>query len=538
KDLMVLNELYTVMATDALTTSHPLSFREDEINTPAQISEVFDSIAYSKGASVLRMLSNFLTENVFKDGLQSYLHTFAYGNTVYLDLWSHLQEAVGRNNVQLPDSISNIMDRWTLQMGFPVVTVNTLTGTINQSHFLLDPTSKVERPSTFNYTWIIPITWMTDKNSVEQYWLTKVSETNDQFKVNSPSWLLLNLNVSGYFRVNYNQENWEQLLSQLSNDHEVIPVINRAQIIDDAFNLARAKYVNVTLALSTTRFLSNETAYMPWEAALNNLNYFQLMFDRSEVFGVMTKYIQKQVLPLFYYYKNITNGWANIPEGLMDQYNEINAISTACSYGIAECQDLSTTYFHQWQLNVTNNPIPPNLRSSIYCSIVATGGEEAWDFIWERFKEATIVSEADKLRTALSCSTHPWILNRYLQYTLDPNKIRKQDATATINSIASNVVGQPLAWDFIRGNWRMLFTQYGGGSFSFSRLILSVTQRFSTEFELQQLEQFKEDNQDIGFGSGTRALEQALERTRTNINWVKENQDTVLSWFKAETESS
>ncbi|GAB0194319.1 aminopeptidase N [Grus japonensis] len=538
KDLMVLNELYTVMATDALTTSHPLSFREDEINTPAQISEVFDSIAYSKGASVLRMLSNFLTENVFKDGLQSYLHTFAYGNTVYLDLWSHLQEAVGRNNVQLPDSISNIMDRWTLQMGFPVVTVNTLTGTVNQSHFLLDPTSKVERPSTFNYTWIIPITWMTDKNSGEQYWLTKVSETNDQFKVKSPSWLLLNLNVSGYFRVNYNQENWEQLLSQLSNDHEVIPVINRAQIIDDAFNLARAKYVNVTLALSTTRFLSNETAYMPWEAALNNLNYFQLMFDRSEVFGVMTKYIQKQVLPLFYYYKNITNGWANIPEGLMDQYNEINAISTACSYGIAECQDLSTTYFHQWQLNVTNNPIPPNLRSSIYCSIVATGGEEAWDFIWERFKEATIVSEADKLRTALSCSTHPWILNRYLQYTLDPNKIRKQDATATINSIASNVVGQPLAWDFIRGNWRMLFTQYGGGSFSFSRLILSVTQRFSTEFELQQLEQFKEDNQDIGFGSGTRALEQALERTRTNINWVKENQDTVLSWFKAETESS
>lgn len=45
---MVLNEVYVVMATDALTTSHPLSFREDEINTPAEISEVFDTIAYSK----------------------------------------------------------------------------------------------------------------------------------------------------------------------------------------------------------------------------------------------------------------------------------------------------------------------------------------------------------------------------------------------------------------------------------------------------------------------------------------------------------
>ncbi|XP_063203100.1 aminopeptidase N [Chroicocephalus ridibundus] len=534
KDLMVLNEVYAVMATDALATSHPLTFSEEEINTPAQISEVFDSIAYSKGASVLRMLSDFLTEDVFREGLQTYISTFAYSNTKYTDLWQHLQQAVEKNNVVLPSSIGGIMDTWTLQMGFPVVTVNTLDGTISQKHFLLDPNSKVDRPSPFNYSWIVPVTWMTNEAMGDRYWLTKVSDTNDTFKVGSARWLLLNLNVSGYFRVNYNQENWDQLLAQLSSNHQVIPVINRAQIIDDAFNLARAKYVNVTLALSTTRFLSQETEYMPWEAALNNLHYFQLMFDRSEVFGVMTKYIRKQVTPLFDHYKNITGNWNDIPEDLMDQYNEINAISTACSYGIAECQDLATNYYRQWQQNISHNPIPPNLRSSIYCSIVATGGEEAWTFIWDKFQEATVVSEADKLRTALSCSREPWILNRYLQYTLDPKKIRKQDATATINSIASNVVGQPLAWDFIRGNWKTLFSQYGGGSFSFSRLILSVTQRFSTEFELQQLQQFKEDNQDVGFGSGTRALEQALERTRANINWVNENQQTVLSWFQGE----
>ncbi|KAM9275352.1 aminopeptidase N [Morus bassanus] len=539
KDLMVLNEVYVVMATDALATSHPLSFHEDEINTPAQISEVFDNIAYSKGASVLRMLSDFLTEDVFKEGLQSYLHTFAYGNTVAKDLWVHLQKAVTKNNISLPSSISDIMDYWTLQMGFPVVTVNTVTGRVSQEHFLLGNASAVERPSIFNYTWIVPITWMKhDAVAGDRYWLTTRTEINRQFKVSNSSWLLLNLNVSGYFRVNYNQENWDQLIQQLLNNHQVIPVINRAQIIDDAFNLARAKYINVTVALRTTQFLSWETAYMPWEAALNNLRYFQLMFDRSEVFGVMSKYIQNQVMPLFNYYKNITNDWSTIPSGLMDQYNEINAISTACSYGIPECKNLATKYFNLWQKNVTMNPIPPNLRSSIYCSIVATGGQDAWHFIWERFKEATVVSEADKLRTALSCSPHPWILNRYLQYTLDPSKIRKQDATATINSIASNVVGQPLAWDFIRGNWRMLFTQYGGGSFSFSRLILAVTQRFSTEFELRQLEQFKAENQDIGFGSGTRALEQALERTKANIEWVKENKQTVLDWFQQQTRTS
>ncbi|NXO80655.1 AMPN Aminopeptidase, partial [Sitta europaea] len=535
KDLMVLNELHAVMSTDALASSHPLSFREEEINTPAQISEVFDSIAYSKGASVLRMLSSFLSEDIFKEGLQSYLHTFSYSNTVYNDLWVHLQEAVEKNKVTLPANISTIMDRWTLQMGFPVVTVDTRSGAVNQAHFLLDPTSSVDRPSVFNYTWIIPITWMTgSSHGNSSYWLTTVTDTNNDFKLSSPNWLLLNLNVTGYFRVNYNQENWDQLLSQLGTNHMVVPVINRAQIIDDAFNLARAKYVNVTLALNTTRFLSKEVEYMPWQAALSNLQYFQQMFDRSEVFGPMSRYMKKQVTPLFNYYKNLTQDWKVTPDGLMVQYNQINAISTACSYGVTECQELATNYLRQWQ-NSSTNPVPPNLRSAIYCSMVATGGEEAWDFLWQKFKEAPVVSEADKLRTALTCSPHPWILNRYLQYTLDPTKIRKQDATSTINSIASNVVGQPLAWDFIRGNWRTLFSQYGGGSFSFSRLILSVTQRFSSEFELQQLEQFKEDNQDIGFGSGTRALEQALERTRANINWVKENQATVLDWFEGQS---
>lgn len=45
------------------------------------------------------------------------------------------------------------------------------------------------------------------------------------------------------------------------------------------------------------------------------------------------------------------------PHGLSPpRYNEINAISTACSYGITECQDLATDYLRQWQQNVTNNP--------------------------------------------------------------------------------------------------------------------------------------------------------------------------------------
>ncbi len=241
--------------------------------------------------------------------------------------------------------------------------------------------------------------------------------------------------------------------------------------------------------------------------------------------------MKKQVTPLFEYFKNLTHNWTQRPPTLMEQYNEVNAISTACSNGLQECGELASGLFREWMNDSLHNPIHPNLRSTIYCNAISRGGEEEWNFAWNQYRNATLVTEADKLRSALACSQELWILQRYLSYTLDPNLIRKQDATSTITSISSNVIGQTLAWDFVRSNWKKLFQDYGGGSFSFSNLIQGVTQRFSTEFELKQLEQFKEENKDVGFGSGTRALEQALERTKANIKWVNENKALVLEWF-------
>ncbi|XP_072421563.1 alanyl (membrane) aminopeptidase b, tandem duplicate 1 [Chiloscyllium punctatum] len=528
KDLIVLDEIYRVFAVDALASSHPLSSEETDINTPAQINELFDAISYSKGASVLRMLSDFLTEEIFVRGLNTYLRQFSYGNTIYTDLFEHLQKAVD-SSINLPTTVGKIMSRWTLQMGFPVITIDTTTGTVTQKHFLLDPNSTVTRPSKFNYTWIVPITWM--KGGIENStWLLDSQKTILEMKLDGKEWLVANINVTGYYRVNYDETNWKKLVNLLLTNHEHLPVINRAQIMADSFNLARAKYRETTAALDTTKYLVSELEYIPWQAALDNLAYFELMFDRTEVFGPMKKYMLQQVTPLYKYFENLTKNWTH-PNSLMDQYNQINAVRVACGYGLQDCETMAKTFYSQWMANPNDNPIPVNLKTSIYCSAIASGNEAEWNFAWKMFQNAKIATEADKLRSAMACTKHTWLLNRYLHYTLDSTKIRKQDATSTITSIASNVIGQSLAWDFVRANWRFIFEQYGGGSFSFSSLIKGVTQRFSTEFELSQLEQFKTENEDVGFGSGTRALEQALESTKANIRWVNENKEAVHDWF-------
>ncbi|KAM3926243.1 aminopeptidase N-like [Leptodactylus fuscus] len=532
KDLTVLYDIHGVMGVDALASSHPLTSKEEDVNSPAEISSLFDSITYSKGAAVLRMLSSFLTEEIFVQGLRTYLREFEYGSTVYTDLWRHLQMAIDRNGIQLGSSIEAIMNTWVLQMGFPVVTIDTTRGLIEQQHFLLDPNATVTRPSEFHYLWIVPITYIIGSQPQQNFWLKQPADIHEPFNLTGQgNWLLANINETGYYRVNYDDGNWDRLLNQLNVDHSAIPLINRAQIINDAFNLARAQIVSTTRALETTKFLAKEVEYMPWQAALSSLNYFIQMFDLTEVYGPMKAYMKQQATPLFEYFKRITNDWTKIPDTLTEQYNEINALSMACRYEIPECGQLVTRLFNEWKNSGVNN-IHPNLRYTVYCNAIQQGGVEEWNFAWEQFRNTTNAQEADKLRAALTCSKEPWILNRLLEFSLDPKMIRRQDTVSTINNVASNIIGQSLAWNFVRANWPKLRQQFGDSSFSFGGLITGISVRFSTEFDLKQLKQFKEDNKEVGFGTGARSLEQAIERTEANARWVNKNKAIVNQWFE------
>ncbi|KAG7523067.1 aminopeptidase N-like [Solea senegalensis] len=535
KDLMVLDDVHRVFAVDALTSSHPLSSEEDDIVLPEQISEQFDVVSYSKGAAVLRMLSDFLSEPVFVQGLSTYLSHFAYSNTVGNDLWRHLQTAAKANNVSLPHPVDDIMNRWVLQMGFPVVTIDTSTGNVSQTYFLLDPEPNITVSSPYKYEWLIPVRWMTsDEVQSDIWWLMEKHAVNLQMR-SGGSWVLANVNVTGFYRVNYDLGNWERLIAQLQSDHQVVPVLNRAQLVDDAFNLARAQLVSTTLALRTTSYLQGETEYIPWQSALNNLHYYDLMLDRTEVYQPMQEYMKTLVTPLFFYFKKETWNWTVVPDRLTDQYNQVNAINLACRTGVTECQNLTTTWFKQWMESPLNNPIDANLRSAVYCSAVAAGDEVEWEFGWSQFKNATVASEASKLMSALACTDNKQLLQRYLSYTLNPTMIRKQDATSVITSVASNRAGQSVAWDFVRDKWEFMFTQYGVGSFSFASIISGVTARFSTAAELQQLEAFVQEHGATGFGSASLAVEQALETTRANIKWLQKNKQEILDWFSSQT---
>ncbi|NP_001038326.1 alanyl (membrane) aminopeptidase-like b isoform X1 [Danio rerio] len=522
KDLIVLREIQTAFQMDSLNTSHPLSMNAYDVQTSSQISELFDDITYSKGAAVLRMLATRMGENEFMKGVKMYLSKFQFENTVPKDLWECL-------NMDTHIKVDEFMKTWTEEVGYPVLTIITDTGDTSQEQFLL------KKEGGHDSLWHIPIKYMTLKAGVKEFpnfFTDKGPDPIPDFKIGKDNWLLANINCTGFYRVNYDEENWNRLTAQLQKNHRIIPLINRGQLIDDAFNLARAHRLNVTIALNLTKYLINDLEYIPWESALKNLDFFTLMFDRSEVYGPIMKYLRNLVTPLYEEYEEYTiNGTIPI-EKYTDQCNQVNAITVACSNGLPECITMAKDLFSDYKNG--SNPIHPNLRRAVYCSAVASGDEDDWEYVWEEYQKATVAAEKDKLRYALSCTKEIWLLNRYLQYTLEPSKIRKMDMVSTISYIAQNVAGQPLAWDFIRGHWSYITQEYGAGIISLGSLLDVVTKRFSTEVELEELKQLQREQIQDDKWIAARALEQVIERTAANIIWVKENKQVVKDWFIAE----
>lgn len=93
--------------------------------------------------------------------------------------------------------------------------------------------------------------------------------------------------------MNYDRKNWQLIIKQLNKDSfRNISTINRAQLIDDALNLARAGRLDYAIALDVTSYLAHETEYLPWKSAFTAMDYLDSMLVKTpsyDKFRVNTK---------------------------------------------------------------------------------------------------------------------------------------------------------------------------------------------------------------------------------------------------------
>ncbi|KAM7449822.1 hypothetical protein ABFA07_002475 [Porites harrisoni] len=525
-DLFIARVVQDSLDLDGLASSHKIRI---PVNDPLKIGDVFDAISYKKGGSILLMLHNFLGNAVFRDGLKRYLNEHIYGNADTDDLWDAMVKAAGKSTVK------NMMDTFTKQMGYPVVTItksnkpNTFLATQDRFLYYRDPKANYSS-SPYGYKWTIPFSYFIGASRTSNPPSKTIFEIikGNQIKISwdGSGWIKGNIGQTGFYRVNYDKGTWTEIGLQLNHNHKVFNATDRAGLIDDSFNLARANLLNHTEPLALSTYLSKEEDYVPLLAAMRKFSAIMKILPPTVP---AYKYLQRFVRELT---KSQYDSLGIKDQGThLERLKRILLINSNCAAGLAACLGNMTQLFGDWMADPVKNPVPADLKAPVYHYGVLTGGEKEWDFAYSQFTSTNVVSDKRLLLHAMAGAQEPWLIERYLNYALDPTKIGRTHTYYVIYSISeSNAMGTNIAWNFFQLNWEKITKMFGGPYKTLSGFVPLLSKRFSTEYQLKKLQDFIASV--VKGGPLSWSVQQAIERVKINIQWRKTNEKDVEKWLR------
>ncbi|XP_010080297.1 PREDICTED: glutamyl aminopeptidase [Pterocles gutturalis] len=509
---VLIDDVLPVMKDDSLLSSHPIVV---DVSSPAEITSVFDGISYSKGASILRMLQDWITSDLFQKGCQAYLKKYHFQNAKTDQFWEALEEASNK-------PVKEVMDTWTRQMGYPVLEMGA-NSVLTQKRFLLDPNADASQPpSDFGYKWNIPVKWRVGSST--NYALYNVSDSAG-ITISSPpdTFAKINPDQIGFYRVNYDSQNWAKLSTLLVNNHKDFSAADRAGILDDAFSLARPGLVNYSVPLELTKYLTKEADYLPWHRVITAVTYLaDMLEDDTSLYPQFQEYFRYLVKPIV---NQLT--WTDFGSHL-ERLFRASVLDFACSMGDTESLNNASQLFEQW---LQGKAIPANLRLLVYrYGMQNSGNESSWNYMFKKYQETSLAQEKEKLLYGLASVQDITLLDRYLKYIYNTSLIKSQDVFTVLRYISYNTYGKTMAWDWIRLNWEYLVGRFTINDRTLGRIV-TISQTFNTELQLWQMENFFEKYPNAGPGVTPRS--QSIEQVKSNIEWLKVNKEEIRTWLEA-----
>jgi len=276
---LYVRETQRVMKADEDTSKHWAM--TDDVKDRNDIERKFGMFTYQKGGSVIRMMEQILSKETFTKGLTSYLTSFSYSSATEDDLFFHLEEAAiadGKWPQLNPFPFADIMKTWTNQAGLPVITAMKTfeEGTsipalyFNQSWLVSNEAASEER------MWDVPLTFTTVEENPQPGWeiglpQTWISHEETGFTMAPDNSLIgvpfvVNIQGTGYYRVNYDDSNWQAIAEVLRTNRDLIHPMNRAQIICDVEALSITGHVSKAIRDDVLSYVDMETDYAPLQA--------------------------------------------------------------------------------------------------------------------------------------------------------------------------------------------------------------------------------------------------------------------------------
>lgn len=427
------------MGIDALKSTRSIEYT---VLSPEDCRSMFDVLTYEKGASVLRMLEQYLGAEVFRKGISLYLKKHEYANTETGDLWDALQEASGQ-------PVRNLMDTWIFQQGFPLVSVeaspakNSLS--FKQSRFFYLPPDKPEAQ-----LWHVPIIVRakTDKGISTHRLLMTGADANLELP-GKLEWALVNEDSSGFFRIRYSPE----LLRALTANLGQLRAIERFALVSDTWAATVAGLTQLSEFIAMARLFRDETDIAVWRALLGGFNYLDIIVSEAQrpaLAAAVRAVIGGAAGRL---------GWVAQP-GEDELTRQLRGTLIGALGTLGDDRDVQARareLYEDWSRNPSkaDRDLMPAL-----INILAHAGDAArYQEFKKNFKSARTPQEEQRFLFSLANFRDAGLLRGTMEMTLS-GEVRTQNAPFLMHSLLYNPVSRYEGWEFVKRNWDAMIQKF------------------------------------------------------------------------------
>ncbi len=402
---------------DGLDSTRPIEYN---VVSPTDTRAMFDLLTYEKGASVLRMLQQYLGEEVFRDGIRLYLQKHAYANTVTTDLWDALEEISGH-------PVREMMDTWILQGGFPLVTFEN--GQLSQQPFRYGPKKS---PSAIGDHWLTPV--MT--RSLEGGEPTSHLLKDEALTVSDHSPVVVNAGGWGVFRTRYGKAE----LANLSPRVNELEELERATLLADSWAALLASAISWSDFLLVAQGLGDQDEPNPWEFVVTAVDMTRRALDENQ-----REILRLQVRELFEPQLSRL-GWDR-REGEGDLTAQLRASVIAMLGLFGADDDVRKEAVRRYEEGAMDG----DLAQSILRVVAAQDRPGDYDAFLARYRSASTPQEQLRYLIALGSFNDELVALDAAEKCF--SEFRTQDAPMVLSVCTRNEITGPAVWRYMTSRW-------------------------------------------------------------------------------------
>ncbi|MEE8493802.1 MAG: M1 family metallopeptidase [Nitrospirales bacterium] len=430
------------LSVDGLHSTRPIEF---QVRAPKDAEAMFDVLTYEKGASVLRMLEQYLGPHIFREGVRDYLRTHAYGNADTGDLWAAIGRAAGQ-------PVPALLDRWIFGEGYPLITVRLVNGalTLRQQRFtyLPSPTSPADAQKSI---WQVPLLVRLiarGQGESRRLLLTTQDATvpiPDGFQCS-----LVNEGGHGFYRVHYAPELLQTLLALLPDG---LTPIERFNLVNDAWATTIAGLMPLSDYLDLTAQFQREHDKNVWAILIDSFHLLNRIIAPSERPG-LEALVRDRIRPLVE-----SLGWIAQPnEG--DVARQLRGDLLRALGTIGNDPEVQTEAMALYEAHARDPlAVDPNVLPALVAILARTGDAARYEEFVTRYRSARTPQEERRYLYALALFQQRELLDQTLARTIN-GEIRTQDAPFVVGAVLMSVYGRELAWNFVTANWDTMDRQF------------------------------------------------------------------------------